>query len=164
VDDVTIQRHVEGIAETKIEDGLVTPSNPRYYIVPSSLDKRRRTVTGGLPDPLEVLEFDQDGHARPVKKMKRANGKPLAAHKRSLSQPKDHLMPTAMEVLDFIRNKGGQCHEGDVFYRFKTGESEHLRNAVNVIIDTFAIVHTGSDRRRWVRLRRDLTFSPVDSP
>ncbi|KAG8901274.1 hypothetical protein FRB99_005423 [Tulasnella sp. 403] len=157
-DDVAIYQFHSGGNDSSSEP-LITPSNPAYYIVPSTCDKRRRTITGVLEIP------DLQDPSRPLKKLKKANGTALAADARlSNVNLKELLMPTAIDVVDFIQRKGGRCYEGDIFSRFRTGESEHVRSVVNVIIEHFTVVSIGPDRRRWVSLKQDVAPSPIESP
>lgn len=139
----------------------LTPSNPAYFIVPSTCDKRRRTVSSAP----RYRSSDEALAPRPIKKRKQAVNGALVPMFESPDPnngrpPLEALMPTAIDVVDFIKSKGGQCHEGDVFFRFRTGENEHVRNVVNMILDEFAIHLLGPDRRRWVRLRQGVAVSP----
>ena len=130
--------------ETTSSEGI-TVSDPSFFLVPTTCDKRRQ------PEEFPFL--------RPIKKLKHLNGRALPAAATFLTT-RDHLMPTAIDVVEFIKARGGRCTEGEVFLRFRTGESEHVRSVVNVILDHFSVVKVGSDRRRWVLLKTDSAFSP----
>ncbi|KAG9006624.1 hypothetical protein FRB94_000550 [Tulasnella sp. JGI-2019a] len=127
-------------------------TDPAFFIVPSTCDKRRRDAIGG-----GASEFmDGPMGPRPIKKLKKANGKAIAPRLSTSSLP-ELIMPTAIDVVDFITRRGGTCYEGDVFMRFRTGESEHVRSVVNEIIQVFAKVDVGNDGSRWVTLAPGVT-------
>ncbi|KAG8889644.1 hypothetical protein FRB98_003447 [Tulasnella sp. 332] len=125
-------------------------TDPAFFIVPSTCDKRRRDAAGAS----EVVDGPMG--PRPVKKLKQANGKATAPRLSTTSLP-ELIMPTAIDVVDFIDRRGGTCYEGDVFMRFRTGESEHVRSVVNEIIQVFARVDVGRDGSRWVTLTPGVT-------
>lgn len=138
---------------------VLDPTVPGFFIVPSTCDKRRR-------------DRDREGHdhelldpltgSRPMKKLKQANGRAVARDARSSTDSLPELiMPTAIDVVDFIDRKGGMCYEGDIFMRFRTGESEYVRSVINEIIVHFARVDVGRDGSRWVTLTPGIASGPM---
>lgn len=98
-----------------------------------------------------------------MKKLKQSNGHGRAVTRLSTSSLPELIMPTAIDVVDFIDRRGGTCYEGEVFMRFRTGDSEHVRSVVNDIIQLFARVDVGKDGSRWVTLCPGVSSRPIRS-
>jgi len=132
-------------------------TNPAFFIVPSTCDKRRRD--GGAAEHLDPV-----AGPRPMKKLKHVTGRAVARDASPHRGAPELIMPTAIDVVDFIDRKGGTCFEGDLFMRFRTGESEHVRSVINGIIQHFMRVEVGRDGSRWVTLAPSMASDPLAEP